>query len=382
MAALINKIIKASREIPIEINRFIYNKYPDFVAQDRVSKLENEVPVFMFHTIIPEIFKQQLEYLAVNQYRTLTLAEFMAFLKGDLNLDRPSVLLTFDDGEKSWYDVAYPLLKQYGFHAIGFVVSSFIQEESSSSITATKKWLSWPEVIELNSSGVIEIESHSHYHARIFTEPKLIDFFNPKIPDSLGLDVPWIKTESGFSNKLELGTPLFTASPLLTSKPRYQDDVLVRKACIQWVASHGSEAFFDRPNWRRELIQVFETANSNHTHSPQFLSEEEVHHEILEDLMRSRDVLSNRLNKEITHFCYPWGSGSETAVALSKEVGYQSNFWVELDNRNTNRPGDSPFYIPRLKDDYLLRLPGIGRSSLWKIFQQKLKRRRNSVEIY
>jgi peptidoglycan/xylan/chitin deacetylase (PgdA/CDA1 family) len=43
---------------------------------------------------------------------------------------RPAVLVTFDDGYRSYYDLAYPVLKQYGIPAVNFVVSGLIDDEA------------------------------------------------------------------------------------------------------------------------------------------------------------------------------------------------------------------------------------------------------------
>jgi peptidoglycan/xylan/chitin deacetylase (PgdA/CDA1 family) len=41
---------------------------------------------------------------------------------------RPAVLVTFDDGYRSYYDLAYPVLKQYGIPAVNFLVTSLVDE--------------------------------------------------------------------------------------------------------------------------------------------------------------------------------------------------------------------------------------------------------------
>lgn len=380
MAKIIEKALKASREIPIEIGRFVNGKYPSFVTDSQSIDLVNEVPVFMFHTANAETLRQQLEYLKANDYKTLNIEEFTAFLTGDLNLEKPSVLLTFDDGEKSWYDVAYPLLKHYEFNSVGFVVPHYIRDGSHER-SSEKSWLSWQELIEINQSGIIEIESHSHFHARVFVEPTLVDFFNPQSADSLGLDVPWIRQGDTETNQLKLGTPIFQYAPRLTGQPRYVDNPEVREACTTWIESQGAETFFNRPSWKKELTHYFHSVQAKSVVET-YESEQETRQQMLNDLVKAKEVLSERLNKPVRHLCYPWGVGSQLAVQLSQEAGYVSNFWVSLDHRNTNRPGDSPFYIPRLKDDYLFRLPGKGRHSLAQVFQKKLKRRSKTVEIY
>ncbi len=379
MDKILQKIYKGVQEVPLELERFFNNKYPDFVTNNNLDVLQGEVPVFMFHTVNGATLQKQLAFLKLNGYQTLKLSTFMAFLQGEIELKQPSVLLTFDDGEKSWYNIAYPLLKQYQFHAVGFLVPFYLQQQTEQK--NGKQWLSWSEVIEMEKSGVFEFGSHSHYHDRIFIEPKLIDFFNPDFPNALGLDAPWIEVTGIYTNQLKWGTPIYRYAPRLAGNPRYIDDSKIRDACVSWVETRGGAEFFQRSSWRQELKHIYQTLRGQIS-GTQYESKEKQKQQMLSDLVQAKQILSERLNKPIQHLCYPWGIGSELAISLSQEVGYISNFWVVLDKRNTNCKGDSPFYIPRLKDDYLFRLPGQGRKPLRKIFQEKLRRRTTTVELY
>jgi hypothetical protein len=94
------------------------------------------------------------------------------------------------------------------------------------------------------------------------------------------------------------------------------------------------------------------------------------------DLARSRALIDGALGgSACRHLCYPYTEGSPAAVRLSREVGFLSNFWGIVPGRAGNRRGDDPFHIPRLKGDYLERLPGIGRKSLAAIIGTKIRRR-------
>jgi biofilm PGA synthesis lipoprotein PgaB len=70
-------------------------------------------------------------------------------------------VITFDDGDRSVYDYAFPILKRYGFKATFFVITDRVG----------KRWdglefLSWAQLREMKESGVFEIASHTddmHY---------------------------------------------------------------------------------------------------------------------------------------------------------------------------------------------------------------------------
>ncbi|MCA9735958.1 polysaccharide deacetylase, partial [candidate division KSB1 bacterium] len=81
-----------------DIQGILLKKYPDFVFNSSPSSLENQVPVFVFHSVDPITFEEQLLYLKKNGYRTLNADDLLQILKGKKTLQERSVVLTFDDG--------------------------------------------------------------------------------------------------------------------------------------------------------------------------------------------------------------------------------------------------------------------------------------------
>lgn len=374
--ALIEKTVKAVREIPIEIRRFLKGFYPDFVF--RSKPLGRQVPVFMFHTVAPASFEAQLVFLRRNGYRTLTLDRFMGFLEGRHRLDGPSVLLTFDDGHKSWYDVAWPLLRKYECNGVGFLVAGAIRPAPE----AAGHWLSWPEVLEMERSGAMTFESHTLRHDHVFVGPERVDFFHPACQrNPLELDAPWVDWNGRYTNRLAWGTPIYRFASRYAGYPRMLDDAALRQSCADWVARRGGASFFDSRCWRRSLGNFFRKMSA-HVPAHRCETPSETRRAVRNDLVLARELMAEKLGRPVRHLCFPWGAGSELAVQSSREAGYVGNFWIAHPNRNTNRPGDSAFYIPRIKDDYLFRLPGRGQLSLGSILMRKLHRRAKAVHIY
>lgn len=102
---------------------------------------------------------------------------------------------------------------------------------------------------------------------------------------------------------------------------------------------------------------------------------------ILDSFVKSKQLIEEFLRgKKVRHLCFPWGKGSRQAVELSKKAGYDSNLWVTVKGKRTNKFGDDPYYITRLKDDYIFRLPGKNRKAFIQILIEKLmKRLRNEL---
>ena len=124
------------------------------------------VPILCYHQfsngrstdpmIMPrESFIAQMEYLKNNNYNVITLADLEGFLKASRPIPPRSVVITVDDGFRSAYDIAYPILKSYGFRATFFIYTDFLGGGRS---------LTWPAINEMRASGMIDIQSHSKSH--------------------------------------------------------------------------------------------------------------------------------------------------------------------------------------------------------------------------
>ena len=125
------------------------------------------VPILVYHnisaqdqgklSIASKTFDAQIKQLHADGFDTLSLADFVAFTAGRRQLPRRSVLLTFDDGYKSFVQYARPILKDYGFGATLFVYSDFIGAGSA---------LSWQELRSLSEQG-FDVQAHSKTHGNL-----------------------------------------------------------------------------------------------------------------------------------------------------------------------------------------------------------------------
>ncbi|MEO8303531.1 MAG: polysaccharide deacetylase family protein [Betaproteobacteria bacterium] len=148
------------------------------------------VPVLCYHrfgsrasklTVTPAAFTAQMDYLARNGYHVLTLAQLADFVGGKVALPKKSVLITIDDGYRATYDIAYPILKKYGFPATVFLYSDFVGAGDA---------LTYPQMKELIASGLVEIQPHSKTHSNLTL--RLVDETEAKYRDRLRreVDVP------------------------------------------------------------------------------------------------------------------------------------------------------------------------------------------------
>ena len=74
-----------------------------------------------------ELFKQQLEFFK-NNFNVVRMEDVMDAFDGDNHLPEKALLLTFDDGYIDNYDVALPLLLEYGFQGSFFIPAKTFNE--------------------------------------------------------------------------------------------------------------------------------------------------------------------------------------------------------------------------------------------------------------
>jgi len=112
---------------------------------------------------VPETeFRAQMKYLHDNGYTVVTLADVGLFIRGNKELPDKSVVITIDDGYKSYMDIAWPILQEYGFASTMFVYPEFVGAGIA---------LKWQDVKKLNRQALIDIQSHSKTHDSLSRRP-------------------------------------------------------------------------------------------------------------------------------------------------------------------------------------------------------------------
>ncbi|MFH1387042.1 MAG: polysaccharide deacetylase family protein [bacterium] len=146
----------------------------------KVSSAPPESTEVRYDNVFPGQFADQLKYLHENGYNVVSLDNYLSWHSGEKKLPRKSVVITFDDGYKSVYLNAFPILRRYGFPAAIFLTVSGIGEnkifkwllwdDKALKDKATNKdnWisLSWSEIKEMNAGG-ITFGSHTVSHPHL-----------------------------------------------------------------------------------------------------------------------------------------------------------------------------------------------------------------------
>jgi peptidoglycan/xylan/chitin deacetylase (PgdA/CDA1 family) len=127
-------------------------------------------------------FEKHLRYFRDSGTAVLTLDEVADLVRDGRPLPSAAVVLTIDDADVSFYELAYPLLQKHGMRAHLFVPTAHVGAPWSG-----LNICSWDQLREMAASGLVLVESHTrelHYKVRADggLEPAFLN------PDMIGAD--------------------------------------------------------------------------------------------------------------------------------------------------------------------------------------------------
>ena len=154
--------------ISIMYHRFNENKYPSTNIQ-------------------LEVFKQQLKIIEDEGVKFIHPKDFKESLS--LKKQKRKILFTVDDGLLSFYENAWPILKEKKIPFILFVNTREV---------GAYNYMNWDQIMELHKSNNVEIGNHSHSHEY------LVDFK----PEEIKKDI--LKSITIFEDKLGMNSEFFS----------------------------------------------------------------------------------------------------------------------------------------------------------------------------
>lgn len=141
----------------------------------------NKAAVLMYHDITEQpragksemtstLFKEQMELLKADGFHIISLNEYADFILNDGSVPDNAVLITFDDGYESFYKDAFPILKEYGYPAVNFIIVSTVGDAS---LKGEPK-MTWDQMREMQKSGM-DFYSHTYdlHHYGVMREDGL-----------------------------------------------------------------------------------------------------------------------------------------------------------------------------------------------------------------
>lgn len=155
----------------------IYNEVKPAIVDEERAKLreEKQVLILLYHNVTDkrsisskddlyvhiDDFRDQLDYIVESGYNVITLQELYDLRQKNEKIPNKTIVLTFDDGDKSSYDIVFPELKKRGLRASFFVTTRQLNE---------KGFVTRKNLIEMENSGQ-DIQSQGHNNEDFIDAP-------------------------------------------------------------------------------------------------------------------------------------------------------------------------------------------------------------------
>ncbi|MBO7435757.1 polysaccharide deacetylase family protein [bacterium] len=125
------------------------------------------IPIIMYHQVRNDKsgdmiiskgkLEEELAYLKREGYYSVSPSEWLDYCDGRIGLPQKCVILTFDDGWKSQYQNAVPLLEKYGFRGVFYVYPDFVGGSAA---------MNWKQIQSLAKRGHT-VGCHSMTHPKL-----------------------------------------------------------------------------------------------------------------------------------------------------------------------------------------------------------------------
>jgi peptidoglycan/xylan/chitin deacetylase (PgdA/CDA1 family) len=152
-------------------------------------------PILLYHRIAtppfpndyyvtPDAFREQMQALRDWGYTAIPISLLVRAITQGAPLPERPVVITFDDGDISVYTTAFPIMREFGFVGVNYLVGNRLQVEG---------YMNVAQLQELSAAGW-EVGSHSMTHADLRTSH----------------DLDWEIRQSRLELEAALGVPVAT----------------------------------------------------------------------------------------------------------------------------------------------------------------------------
>ena len=311
---------------------------------------KNSVPVIMYHSIgIPnkkwqwnyltlyyKLFEKYLKWMKIMGFHSVSLQQLYSYIAEGRKLPKNPVALTFDDGYVDNWVFAYPLLKKYGFKGTIFVNPEFVDPRNARrknlenvhngevevNDLETVGYLSWREMKAMED--IVDIQSHTMTHTWYPKNNIIIDFRHPR--DSYiwitWNDNPEKKPYLQIDNEefVNCGEPVYQHGRAIGIRRFFPDENL--KTYLKHLVKEKGRDFFRSENWREKLFKAVEKYKRENLLNERFETEEEYEERIYYELQKSKEIIEDKLSKEVKFLAWPGGAVTDKALKMASKVGY------------------------------------------------------------
>lgn len=335
------------------------------------------VPVIMLHSVGADalnwpyaylsediaLFERKIDFLLRQGYQFIFHEELYQYMDNGTALPSKTLMLTFDDGYLDNWVIVYPILKRKGVKFTIYVSQEFVDPVESCRPTfedvrigkccfedlSILGYLSWSEMRAMESSGLVDIQSHTSTHTWHYTSDKVFDFLTP----SNAREYPWIFWNHHPSCKHHWmqdngcdslwGLPIYENRRAMVAR-RYYEDHDLNALLIAHVQEHGQEDFFIRSDWQETLTRLVEKHRRDKGNLGRFETDDEHQARMIYELYDNKASIEGALNKKVDFLCWPGGAYNDDLIDLATKSGYRAS----TVKRGCNIHGDDPRFVHRI----------------------------------
>jgi len=129
-----------------------------------------QVIIFCYHRLVdkvrypgteitPAAFEAQMKELKDRGITVIPMQDLLAWKRGEKNIPPRCAVVTFDDGWKSQYEVAWPIMKKFEYPFTMFIYTEGVRGGSLGGGEA----ITWEQLADMRDNGV-DIEAHTATH--------------------------------------------------------------------------------------------------------------------------------------------------------------------------------------------------------------------------
>jgi peptidoglycan/xylan/chitin deacetylase (PgdA/CDA1 family) len=126
--------------------------------------------IFCYHRLVDKVrnsgteiktedFEKQMQALKDRGITVISMQDLLAWKRGEKSIPPRCAVITFDDGWKSQYEVAWPILKKFGYPLTLFIYTEGVRGGHFGGGEA----ITWEQLADMRDNGV-DIQAHSATH--------------------------------------------------------------------------------------------------------------------------------------------------------------------------------------------------------------------------
>jgi len=257
-------------------------------------------------------FKREILFIS-KWFKIISMDDLISNIKNKKNFSAPSIAITFDDGYRDNYTLAYPVLRQFGLAATIYLVTGLLG-------TYKRTWLDEIEYALLNTN------------ANCLTFPRLFE------DEVLNI--------SSLEEKLNANKKIGEALKRIDNKKKWE---LICELYNRLGVNRDSITNQNRRMLNWEEIKEMSENNISfgaHTHSHPILTQMSIE-EAKQEITTSKKIIENELHISTDHFAFPNGTSIDFNEELRQfciDIGFKSVTTVEY---GTNDMKSDPYSLKR-----------------------------------